>query len=194
MLSLPSAIRLFLCREATDLRKGFDTLAARVREVFGLDPLSGHLFLFPNRRRNRVKLLYWDRDGYAVWATQCPRDQDPEGLVPLAPLVWPGGDGLLRPDAGGTQGRSLPHRGALPWNGGRVSSLDDRSRAMRRPSTCGTSQRLLASLGGTLLGMFRDWNGQRCGCDTTSASFPQHRSRCRCRSQTTIASGRGANS
>jgi len=67
VLSLPSAIRIFLCREATDMRKGFDTLAARVREVLRGDPLSGHLFVFRNRRGDRVKLLYWDRDGFVIW-------------------------------------------------------------------------------------------------------------------------------
>jgi transposase len=49
------------------MRKGFDTLATLVRDDFGYDPLSGHLFLFVGRRRDRIKLLYWDRDGYALW-------------------------------------------------------------------------------------------------------------------------------
>jgi transposase len=49
------------------MRKGFDTLAVLVREALGGDPLSGQLFLFVGRRRDRLKLLYWDRDGYALW-------------------------------------------------------------------------------------------------------------------------------
>jgi transposase len=49
------------------MRKGFDTLAVLVRDGLGYDPLSGHLFLFVGRRRDRLKLLYWDRDGYALW-------------------------------------------------------------------------------------------------------------------------------
>ncbi len=75
MLNLPSLsdldqglrVRVFLCTLPTDMRKGFDTLAALVREGLGCDPLSGHLFLFVGRRRDRLKLLYWDRDGYALW-------------------------------------------------------------------------------------------------------------------------------
>jgi transposase len=49
------------------MRKGFDTLAALVREFLGQDPLSGHLFLFVSRSRDRLKLMYWDTDGFALW-------------------------------------------------------------------------------------------------------------------------------
>ncbi|HUW82073.1 MAG TPA: IS66 family insertion sequence element accessory protein TnpB [Phycisphaerae bacterium] len=75
MLRLPSLgeldrelrVRVFLCTSPTDMRKGFDTLAALVRDGLGYDPLSGHLFLFIGRRRDRLKILYWDRDGFALW-------------------------------------------------------------------------------------------------------------------------------
>jgi transposase len=68
MLSFPANVRVFLCTQPTDLRKGFDGLHALASQVFQRDPLEGHLFLFLNRRRDRIKLLYWDRDGLAVWA------------------------------------------------------------------------------------------------------------------------------
>ncbi len=75
MLKLPSlgeldqtlSARLYLCVVPADMRKGFDALAALVRESFGCDPLSGHLFLFISRARDRIKILYWDHDGYALW-------------------------------------------------------------------------------------------------------------------------------
>lgn len=67
MLSLPSALRIFVAVEPADMRKGFDGLAQLVRDVIAQDPLSGHLFVFRNRRRDRVKILYWDRDGFAIW-------------------------------------------------------------------------------------------------------------------------------
>ena len=67
MLNIPSPLKVFLCVEAADMRKGFDTLAAVVCETLQLDPLSGQLFVFRSRRGDRVKLLYWDGDGYALW-------------------------------------------------------------------------------------------------------------------------------
>ena len=68
MLSLPPSVRVFVAREATDMRKSFDTLAALVIGVVDEDPQSGHLFLFVNRRRDRVKILWWDRSGYCLLA------------------------------------------------------------------------------------------------------------------------------
>lgn len=75
MLRLPSlgeidqrlGVRIYLCTAPADMRKGFDSLAALVREGLGHDPLSGHLFLFVGRQRDRLKLLYWDSDGFALW-------------------------------------------------------------------------------------------------------------------------------
>ena len=64
MLSLPASVRIFAAREVVDFRKGFDGLCALVRDGFGDDPFSGHFFLFFNRRRDRVKLLAWDRNGF----------------------------------------------------------------------------------------------------------------------------------
>ena len=68
MLNLPNRTRVYLCVAPVDLRKGFDGLCGLVESVFHRDVLEGHLFLFINRRRDRIKILYWDRgDGLAVW-------------------------------------------------------------------------------------------------------------------------------
>ena len=75
MISLPSlhtldraqAARIWLATEATDMRCGFDRLAERVRGVIGQDPLSGHYFVFRSRRGDRLKILWWDRDGFLLW-------------------------------------------------------------------------------------------------------------------------------
>ena len=64
---LPAAVRVFLCTKPTDMRKSFDGLTGLVQECFGQDPLTGHLFLFLNRRRDRVKILFWERDGLVIW-------------------------------------------------------------------------------------------------------------------------------
>lgn len=67
MLGWPSAIRIFICTEPTDMRRGFDRLAATAHSVTQQDPLKGNLFVFLNRRRDRVKILYWDKSGYCMW-------------------------------------------------------------------------------------------------------------------------------
>jgi transposase len=66
MLSLPPSVRVLLTREPADMRKGFDGLAKLVQSVLQEDPLSGHLFVFRNRRGNRIKLLLWDTDGFLI--------------------------------------------------------------------------------------------------------------------------------
>jgi transposase len=67
MLTLPEPVQIYFCTQPTDMRKGFDTLAALVRDRLGYDPLSGHLFVFCSRRGDRVKLLWWDRDGFTLY-------------------------------------------------------------------------------------------------------------------------------
>jgi transposase len=66
MLTISPAVRIYLATGATDLRRSVDGLSGLVREHFGLDPLSGHLFVFRNRRGDRLKILVWDRSGFWV--------------------------------------------------------------------------------------------------------------------------------
>lgn len=67
MLSLPATVRMFLGAEPVDMRKSFDGLLGLVESTLALDPLSGHLFLFLNKRRDRLKVLFWERDGLVIW-------------------------------------------------------------------------------------------------------------------------------
>ncbi len=68
MIHLPASVRVYLCLTPCDMRKSFDSLQALVREQLELDAFAGHLFVFTGRRKDRVKILYWDRDGFAVWS------------------------------------------------------------------------------------------------------------------------------
>ncbi len=73
MLSLALPGKVFLCLTPADMRKSFDGLSELVRSGLRADPLSGHLFVFRNKRGDRLKLLYWDTDGLAVWAKRLER-------------------------------------------------------------------------------------------------------------------------
>lgn len=98
MLRLPSlgeldqglGVRIYLYTAPTDMRKGFDSLAALVRESLGHDPLSGHLFLFVGRDRDRLELLYWDADGFAVWYKRLEEGTFRLPAAQNSPCCWPG--------------------------------------------------------------------------------------------------------
>ena len=81
MIHLPGSVRVYLCLSACDMRKSFDGLHTLVREHLTLDAFAGHLFVFASRRRDRVKILYWDRDGFAMWSK---RLEEGTYAVPLA--------------------------------------------------------------------------------------------------------------
>jgi transposase len=83
MLTLALPSRVFVCTQPADMRKSFDGLAALVQQHLDCDPLSGDLFVFRSKRGDRVKLLYWNDDGYAIWYKRLE-----EGTFP-----WPQVDG-----------------------------------------------------------------------------------------------------
>jgi transposase len=66
VLNFPPAVHIWLASTPVDLRKSFDSLAEQVRQHLHNDPLSGHIFVFRNKRGDRVKLLYWDEDGFVI--------------------------------------------------------------------------------------------------------------------------------
>ena len=73
MLSLPPSVRVFVASQPVDGRKGVDSLAAIVRCALEADPLSGHLYVFFSKRRDRVRIVYWDRNGFAMWTKRLER-------------------------------------------------------------------------------------------------------------------------
>lgn len=94
MLTLPCSVRIYVAAEPVDLRRGFDGLAAATRSLIRQDPLNGHLFVFLNRRRNRIKLLVWDRSGYLCLYKRLER-----GTFEL-PMQPPAGARHIELDAG----------------------------------------------------------------------------------------------
>ncbi|MBI4470580.1 MAG: IS66 family insertion sequence element accessory protein TnpB [Acidobacteria bacterium] len=91
MLSISAATRVFVALSPVDMRQSFNGLYARVQTVLQQDPQTGHLFVFTNRLRNRVKILMWDGSGLWVCAKRLERGT----------FGWPGGEGVsctLRPE------------------------------------------------------------------------------------------------
>ena len=91
MIGLGLATRVYLAAGATDMRKGFDGLFGIARDRLGMDPLSGHLFVFCNGRRNRLKVLYWDGSGLWICSKRLekgrfswPVQGDEQGRVRLS--------------------------------------------------------------------------------------------------------------
>ena len=85
MISLTGSLRVYVCTQPADMRRSFDGLCGMARDLMKQDPLTGHLFLFRNRNRDRLKVLYWDRDGLAIWykrlekgTWQFPTDMKPQ--------------------------------------------------------------------------------------------------------------------
>ncbi len=73
MLTLPPSVQLYVAPQPVDARKGFNGLSLYVQAQLRLEPLSGHLFIFFNRRRDQVRILFWDRSGYVLWAKRLER-------------------------------------------------------------------------------------------------------------------------
>jgi transposase len=94
MIGLASGLRVFLCTQPADMRRSFDGLSGMTASIIDQNPTSGHLFVFRNRNRDLLKILYWDRDGLAIWykrlekgAFQFPTDLiDKEKRLPKAEI------------------------------------------------------------------------------------------------------------
>lgn len=86
MISVPSAVRIFVNAMPTDMRKSFDGLHAIVTNEFAMDVLSGDYFVFFNRALDRCKILMWDRDGLVVWAKRLERGCFQRPLEPASGL------------------------------------------------------------------------------------------------------------
>ena len=68
-----SQFRIWLCTQPTDMRRSYDGLSAQVKRQLMADPLSGHLFVFINRKRTQMKILFFDRSGYCIWSKRLER-------------------------------------------------------------------------------------------------------------------------
>jgi transposase len=122
VLNFLGPTRVYLAVGASDLRKSFDTLAGVVRNSLWLDPLSGHLFAFTNSRHNRVKILFWDRNGWWLCSKR----------LESSTLSWPTSESasvelssgeLMLPLSGIEFSQTLRH----PWLDRRPKGTDENS-------------------------------------------------------------------
>jgi transposase len=87
MIPLPPSVRIYVSATPADLRKTFDGLSCLARDAMGHDPMSGHLFVWFNRRGNQVRILFWDRTGFSILAKRLEQgtfrlaEKPPEGAT-----------------------------------------------------------------------------------------------------------------
>lgn len=100
---IPATLRAYVCATPVDMRKSIDGLALLVQPLFELDALSGHLFVFLSRGRDKVKVLYWDRHGFALWYKRLergrfalPGELAQRGLCAAELMLWLEGIDLQR--------------------------------------------------------------------------------------------------
>lgn len=105
MLSLPASVRIFVYSGVTDMRRSFDRLAQMVEEHLEQDPESGHLYLFFNRRRDCVKMLLWEGDGFVIWYKRLEA-----GTFAVPAPGAPRADGTGSPRTAGPAGVQIPAR------------------------------------------------------------------------------------
>lgn len=74
MLFSLEGVRVYLAMGAVDMRKSINGLSVLVSRAMGMNPLSGHLFVFTNRKKSMIKILYWDRNGFCLWHKRLERD------------------------------------------------------------------------------------------------------------------------
>ena len=86
---IPEQVRIYLCAEPTDLRRGFDGLAAMAQHLFDCAATSGHLFVFINRRNNRMKVLYWAAGGFCLWYKRLEAGQFKRPSARQSPRLTP---------------------------------------------------------------------------------------------------------
>lgn len=90
MITAPAGVRIYLAMGPTDMRKGIDSLSMQVQELLKLNPFSGHLFAFRGRRGGLLKILYWDSQGFCLFAKRLEKGRfvwpiTREGVVTLTP-------------------------------------------------------------------------------------------------------------
>ena len=114
MIGLVHGLKIFVCTEPADMRRSFDGLSGMAENLMKQDPLSGHQFVFRNRYRDRLKILYWDHDGLAIWykrlekgTFQFPTDLKPKEEKPVSVEITTSDLSLL---LGGIDLRSVHRR------------------------------------------------------------------------------------
>jgi transposase len=133
VLSVPPSVRVFVATQPVDGRKGPDSLMALVRDVLRQDPLSGHLFIFFSKRCDRVRVVYWDRNGYAMWTKRLekgrfrPAFSDDGRLASMAIEAAELALIVSSPARPGSRAATFRTRAGSHWTSSRAPCLQDQA-------------------------------------------------------------------